>query len=104
MISTMIEIIEIECYFVVLMLQSFETTGPPPPGHSGEFNTDQVLKNINSPAPGANCSVKTPVQPGFSIPTVNYKYKTNSASCMHLSYRSSATSVKYSRSVFDYCI
>ena len=50
------------------MLQSFETTGPPPPGHSGEFNTDQVLKNINSPAPGANCSVKTPVQPGFSIP------------------------------------
>ena len=52
----------------LLMLQSFETTGPPPPGHSGEFNTDQVLKNINSPAPGANCSVKTPVQPGFNVP------------------------------------
>jgi hypothetical protein len=50
------------------MFQSFETTGPPPPGHSGEFNTAQVLKNINSPAPVANCSVKTPVQPGFSIP------------------------------------
>jgi hypothetical protein len=52
----------------VLMLQSFETTGPPPPGHSGEFNTDQVLKNINSPAPEANCSVKTLVQLSFSIP------------------------------------
>ena len=50
-----------------IMFQSFETTGPPPLGHSGEFNTDQVLKNSNSPAPGANCSVKTPVQPGFNI-------------------------------------
>jgi hypothetical protein len=25
---------------LTLMLQSFKTTGPPPPGHSGQLNTD----------------------------------------------------------------
>jgi hypothetical protein len=39
------------------MLQSFETTGPP---GQWEFNTDQVLKNINSPAPGQTVLLKPP--------------------------------------------
>jgi hypothetical protein len=35
------------------MLQSIDTTAPRPPGYSGEFNINEVLKNIISPAPRA---------------------------------------------------
>ena len=30
---------------------------PPPPGHSGELNTNQVLKAVNFPTPGAKLLV-----------------------------------------------
>ena len=39
--------------YSTIMLQSFETMhGPRPPGHSGEFDISQVLKNINFSASG----------------------------------------------------
>ena len=46
-----------------IMPQSFVTTPPPPPppGHSGELNTNQVLKTVNFPTPGAKLLVKPPV-------------------------------------------
>ena len=47
------------------MPQSFVTTPPPPPpGHSGEFNTNQVLKTFNFPTP-AKLLVKPPVWQGL---------------------------------------
>ena len=47
------------------MPQSFVTTAPPPPGHSGELNTNQVLKTVNFPTPGAKLLVKPPVWQGL---------------------------------------
>ena len=46
---------------IFLMPQSFVTTALPPPGHSGELNTNQVLKTVNFPTPGAKLLVKPPV-------------------------------------------
>ena len=43
------------------MPQSFVTTPPQLPGHSGELNTNQVLKTVNFPTPGAKLLVKPPV-------------------------------------------
>ena len=51
---------------VHLMPQSFVTTPPPPPpGHSRELNTNQVLKTVNFPTPGAKLLVKPPVWQGL---------------------------------------
>ena len=47
------------------MPQSFVVTPPPPPGHSGELNTNQVLKTVNFPATGAKLLVKPPVWQGL---------------------------------------
>ena len=49
------------------MPQSFVTTLPPPspPGHSGELNTNQVLKTVNFLTPGAKLLVKPPVWQGL---------------------------------------
>ena len=47
------------------MPQSFVTTPPPTPGHSGELNTNQVLKTVSFPTPGAKLLVKPPVWQGL---------------------------------------
>ena len=48
-----------------VMPQSFVTTAPPLPGHSGKLNTNQVLKAVNFPTPGAKLLVKRPVWQGL---------------------------------------
>ena len=49
------------------MPQSFVTTAPQPLGHSGELNTNQVLKTVNFPTPGAKLLVKPLVWQGLKI-------------------------------------
>ena len=45
---------------VLVMHQSIENPAPRPPGHSGEFNILQVLKNGLFPALGDKAFVKSP--------------------------------------------
>ena len=46
---------------------------PPPTGHSGELNTNQVLKTVNFPTPGAKLLVKPLVWQGLTHSHIHLK-------------------------------